>query len=236
MAKVNLKLVMPDSLRDITLGQYQEYNKILENNKDDENAGDFLNLKALEVFCGLKLKESYNLPIKHFHFALSRLEDCFKEDTPLQKTFTFRDSNGVEQEMGFIPKLDDMTAGEYMDLDGYIGDWNKMHKAMAILYRPIRIKSKKDYMIADYEGTETYAEVMKLMPVSYAIGALVFFYRLGIKLLNAIPQYLEREAERSSLSKEDLQKLGDGIRLYTPLLEETLYSLIAPPKFLYTKP
>ena len=37
-------------------------------------------------------------------------------------------------EYGFIPNLDDMSFGEYVDLDTYIGDWQNIHRAMAVLY------------------------------------------------------------------------------------------------------
>ena len=41
---------------------------------------------------------------------------------------------------GFHPSLDDLTLGEYVDLDTYVGDWNNIEKAMNVLYRPIEAK------------------------------------------------------------------------------------------------
>lgn len=235
MSKVKLNINIPQSLSDITLGQYQEYLKVVDINKDDEEAGDFLNLKALEIFCGLALKESYNLPVKHFHFALQHLEACFKEQTPLIHRFTFRDPNGVEQEMGFIPKLDDMTYGEYVDATKYVADWQKMHLAMAVLYRPVRIKHKESYAIEEYNGTDTYGWAMKEMPVSIAIGALLFFYRLAKKLMLSIPLYLQKHQEQLKMSNDDLQKFGDGIQASLLSLEETYLGSTMQQKFLYTK-
>ena len=234
--KVKLNISIPTELSQITLGQYQDYLKIVEQNKDDENAGDFLNLKAMEIFCGLDGKNAHHLPMKHFYFALESLERCFKEETPLIRTFTFRDPEGVEQEMGFIPKLDDMTYGEYVDLDKYVGDWQNMHKAMAVLFRPIRIKSKDSYVIDEYNGTETYAEAMKETPVNIAIGALVFFYRLGTKLCEHIIPYLSRQEELSKQQKLDLQKIGDGIQASMYYARETFLESIRSQRFLYTKP
>jgi len=235
MTKVKLNISIPTELAHITLGQYQDYLKVVEKNKDDENAGDFLNLKALEIFCGLELKDSYNLPLKHFNFALEQLEKCFSEETPLIREWKFRDPNGVEQLMGFIPKLDDMTIGEYMDLDKYISDWQQMHKAMAVLYRPIRVKHKDSYSIDEYSGTETYAQAMKSTPVSIAIGALVFFYRLGTKLCEYIIPYLAQVEGLSKKQKDDLQKIGAGIRLSMHSARETFLGSIKQQKFLYTK-
>jgi hypothetical protein len=57
--------------------------------------------------------------------------------------------DGVEY--GFIPNLDDMSFGEYVDLDTYLGDWQNIHRAMAVLYRPIREKRGERYNIVPYE-------------------------------------------------------------------------------------
>ncbi len=232
---MKLKIAIPENLSQITLGQYQEYMKVLETNKGDENADDFLNMKALEIFCGLNLSECHQLPIKNFFFALEHIERCFKEETPLIKSFSFKDPNGITQEMGFIPKLDDMSTGEYMDIDGYISDWSKMHRAMAVLYRPIRVKSGENYTIQQYEGTDTYCDAMKEMPIGIVFGAMVFFYRLGMKLLRNIPQYLERQKELSKTQKESLRKIGDGIHQSSLYAEATFSKLMKPQKFLYTK-
>ena len=45
------------------------------------------------------------------------LAEMFEQKPPLVKQFTMK---GVEY--GFIPKLEDMSFGEYVDLDTYIGD------------------------------------------------------------------------------------------------------------------
>ena len=235
MKQLKLKIEIPQTLNDITLGQYQEYLKVVEANKDDENAGDFLTLKALSIFCGIELKESYKIPVKHFYFALEHLEKCFKEETPLIREFTFRDPEGKEQLMGFIPKLDDMTIGEYVDLDKYITDWQTMHRAMAVLYRPIRVKHKESYVIDEYSGTEVYGEAMKETPVGIAIGAMLFFYRLGTKLSKLIIPYLAAQEEQLSLPKQDLLKIGAGIQASMSYVEETLYESMKQQKFLYTK-
>ena len=68
--------------------------------------------------------------------------------------------------LGFITDLDEISYGENKDVTGYINDWQTMHKAMAVLYRPIKISKKGKYIIQDYEGTREYAERMKKMPLS----------------------------------------------------------------------
>jgi len=108
-----------------------------------------------------------------------------------------------------------MSFGEYVDLDAFIGSWQDMHKAMAILFRPIRMRSKELYRVAEYEGEKTlddYAGAMKEIPVNIALGALVFFYRLGMKLVDGTMNYLESHPQLSSHFKDNLPNDGDGIR------------------------
>jgi len=44
------QVIVPDSLSEITLAQYQKFLKIQDNN-DDES---FLAIKMIEIFCGIK--------------------------------------------------------------------------------------------------------------------------------------------------------------------------------------
>jgi hypothetical protein len=65
-------------------------------------------------------------------FIVNTLTDMFDKKPALVKSFTL---NNVSY--GFHPQLDDLTLGEYIDLDTYIGDWENIEKAMAVLYRPV---------------------------------------------------------------------------------------------------
>ena len=224
MAEVlDLEIRVPTSLYHIPLDDYQRYMKVVEGvDTKSEEANDFLNLKALEIFCGLQLKESYKLPMVAFNAVLEQLAKCLSEDTPLVKRFTMRGIDGAQIEFGFNPNLKDMTFGEYVDLDTYLTDWKNAHKAMAVLYRPV-IGSKGDmYRIEDYEGSDKYADLLRYMPTSIVLGAMVFFYRLGMKLAKrSIASLMETMplTELSKAEKQSLQNGGIGISQYTLLLE-----------------
>ena len=130
---------IPKSLRGIKLKEYQKFLKVSEDNKDAEDP-EFLNLKMLEIFCGLTLKEAYNMKLSDFSFIINHLNEIFSEKTPLVHRFTMSDINGDQVEFGFIPKLDNISLGEFVDLDTYINNWEDMHKAMAVVYRPVTLK------------------------------------------------------------------------------------------------
>ena len=55
----------------------------------------------------------------------------------MQRTFEMTDKNNKTVKFGFMPKLDDISLGEFIDLDKYISDWQQMHKALSVLYRPV---------------------------------------------------------------------------------------------------
>ena len=234
MAVVELKLQVPQRLSAIKLRQYQEYLKIQENIKEEDDTANFLNSKSIQIFCGVSLKESYNLPIKMFNGVLHQLSKCFDEETPLIRKFSMTGTNDVTVEFGFIPDLDNMTFGEYVDLENFMSDWQTMHKAMAVLYRPIRFEKNDKYLIEDYKGDDTYWEVMKVAHVNVALGAMVFFYRLGKKLSKYTLLYLQQQAQKDSKGqKTDSETNGDGINQFTHLLEEQYQKLMKSQKFHY---
>lgn len=226
-----LKISIPKDLSGITLDQYQRYLAVAKNVEEENN--EFLNLKALEIFCGLTLKDSYNLPVSMFESVLERLTNVFEEKNDLVRRFKMTGSDNVTVEFGMIPNLDKISFGEYVDLEKYISDWSTMHKAMAVLYRPIISGNDQFYGIEPYEGSEKWAETMRDSPVPVALGALVFFYRLGIKLSKYTMNSLVEEAGTTSQQKQTLERNGAGISLFMDLVEEMSQELIPSPKYRY---
>ena len=234
MSKVELSLSVPKTLGDIKLSQYQEYVKVLEMNedaKDTEEGADFLNKKALEIFCGLELKDSYNVPLKTFMFALEHINTIFKAETPLKRHFKFKDINGKEQLMGFIPNLENMSFGEYVDANTYFNTWEDAHKLMAVLFRPVRMLSGERYKIEEYKGSSVYGEAMKEMPLDIVFGAKVFFYRLSMKLARGTLKSLEKNPELLDKSKGILPKDLDGIQAFMRSQEVMLEELMRRQRF-----
>ena len=211
---MKLEINVPDSLSEITLGQYQKFVKLYSGEVTEE----FLALKMLEIFCGVKLSDAYQLRFKDVDGVVELLTDTLNEKPQLVQRFKMK---GVEY--GFIPNLDDMSFGEYIDLDTYIGNWQEMHRAMAVLYRPIKNKHGERYNIVPYEVVN--AEMYKDMPLDAAISSVLFFYRLGIDLSRAMTNYLEEGKESRLVQYLSSDKNGDGINQYTHLLKGILDDL-----------
>jgi hypothetical protein len=135
------------------------------------------------------------------------------------------DPSGNTVKFGFIPKLDDITLGEFVDLDNYIGDWQQIHKAMAVLYRPITFQKGDLYLIEEYEGSDKYSEIMEDAPVNVALGAVVFFYRLGNVLSSYLLDSLTEQMMKDKEMVKDLEQNGVGINQYTQSLKEMSQNL-----------
>jgi hypothetical protein len=215
---MQVKITIPTSLNEITLEQYQRFVSIMENNPES----NFVQQKMIEIFCNVPLKLVDLMPLKDVNEIIETLDKMFSVDYKLKTIFKLGDTN-----FGFIPNLDDITLGEFSDLDNYFGKWDKMHNAMAVLYRPITDKSGDKYLIQDYNGSITYCDVMKQMPLDVVLGAMVFFYNLSNELLISSLNYLEMNPQvQAMIDKHNSDLSGDGIALSMLSLKEMLEDLM----------
>jgi hypothetical protein len=220
MAKKFIELEVPQTLNDITLEQYQKYMKVMDAHKDAEQTDEltnFLNMKLVEIFCNISLAEVDKISLRGFNKVLEILNNAFSEKPKLITRFKFE---GVD--MGFIPKLDDMSIGEYIDIETNIHDWSKMHIAMSVLYRPVNFKLGDKYTISPYEGKEEIQNIMKGMPMDVVLSSMLFFCDLGKLLLTAIPKYIPKNLTKENLQmlETHLAKNGDGINQFMHSLKE----------------
>jgi hypothetical protein len=128
------------------------------------------------------------------------------------------------QTFGFIPSIEDISFGEYVDLDNYMADTLNLHNTMAVLYRPITQRAGKRYDIEPYESAEKYSDLMKQAPMDVVLGATLFFYRLGNDLLTATMNSLEKQ-KMSTPQSHNSEGSGDGTPHSTTLLKEMSQSL-----------
>ena len=161
---MRVKVTIPNNLSEITLRQYQKFLKIQEQNENES----FLASKMMEIFCGIKLGDAMKMRATDVNRITSILADMFEQKPSLVQKFKM---NGIEY--GFIPNLDNMSLGEYVDLDNYLSKWESMEYAMAVLYRPITNKLKDKYTIEEYKAKDQ--DIMKDMPMNAVISSMLFF-------------------------------------------------------------
>jgi len=204
---MKVDIYIPEKLSDITLEQYQKFAKL--NTEENQNS-NFLLHKMVEIFCRLDLKDIARIKYQYVNSIVSDLNNIFNAKTELIQTFKLK---GIEY--GFIPKLDDITLGEYIDLDNNISDWETMHKAMAVLYRPITLQKGDRYQIEEYTAKEDN-EKFKDMPLDVVMGSLVFFWSLSSELLQTTLKYLAKETEGNLTiqQRQALEESGIGINQF----------------------
>lgn len=233
---MQLELTVPTSLNEIPLVNYQEFIKMREKTNDDE----FMAQKMIEIFCGIKLKEVVNLKMTEVNKLILHFNELFSYTPKLIPTFKIG-----ELEFGFITNLEDISFGEYVDLESNLKSWETYHKAMAVMYRPIKrkakskVKGQETYEIQQYTGADEFAELMKYAPLDVVLGSSVFFWSLGNELLLATMDYLENEIKTNKNLSQTLAKQlnlpsdGDGINQYMQSLKETSLSLTKLPEWDY---
>ena len=207
---MKFEINIPENLNEITLGQYQELLRL-----EEPTDGDIVRILLDIDLKGLgTIKDS----------------DVDKYSERLTKLFDNKPSHSLKFNLqgvtfGFLPNIDEITYGENKDVTSYLNDWQTMHKAMSVLYRPITNKIGNKYLLEPYGGTHKHSELMKQMPLGVVFGAMVFFWTLTNDLLKAIPNYLQKEAQKELMSGQISVENGEAIRKYTHLLRETLEDL-----------
>ena len=213
--KIDIKI--PETLNEIHLKQYQKFDKLIKDNE----ASEFVNQKTIEIFCNIDLKDVARIRLADTEELLAHLNNLLNVKPKLITTFKLGN-----YEFGFIPKLEDMTSGEYIDLENYLSDVATFHKAMAVLFRPIKTKVKDLYTIEEYQSSEVYAEFLQYMPLDVVLGCLVFFSTLTNDCVNGLMDFIHSEVEHSETAKKLLEKNGVGISQSTEQLKETFYDLL----------
>ena len=230
MIKEKVKIVVPNSLAEVTLGQYQNYLKSVEKLNPEKDA-KLINKKLIEHFCGINEDLVDKVAYRDVAKVVNVISSAFEKEYELVQLFKL-----LDVPMGFIPKLDDMSLGEYVDVENFLGDWQNMHRAMAVLYRPVNFRKKERYTIADYSPSDEISHLMKEMPLNVVMGCMVFFYRLGMELSQATLTYIRKTVKKDTTSdlKEALEKNGDGINQFMHSLEEMSENLTKLQNFRYT--
>jgi len=168
-------------------------------------------LKVVKLFSDIPTKLIKQLSVQDVALVMKRLTDLQTEqNTTLNKIIEI---DGVEY--GFHPDLEEITLGEYADIETYIklGIDKYLPELCAILFRPVIEKKNNIYTIEAYNGNiKIRSEIFKKMPAEQVQNMLVFFWTFVNKLFQILPSYLmQRTEEMSTQSQAKVsQKSGVG--------------------------
>ena len=183
-----VKLRIPNEWSDITIGIYQEYVKIQESKASEKNKV----IRSLALLCNTSpfvvKKMAYTDLLDIMNIIKGMIDTEPKEDD-FVKVFTFSDI-----EFGFVPNLNKLTTGEYIDLESYCKNpIENLHIIMSILYRKVTNKVNDRYAIEPYNPDEFKEELFKDCPMNIALSSLGFFLTLGERLAMTSLRYLEKQ-------------------------------------------
>lgn len=216
-----MKLIVPSTLEEISLSKYQRYLKEFEYSKSQKSQETYLALKMLEIFCEITEDQAKQIDSDSANKVVNIIVGLLSQEQKLVESFQI---GGIE--FGWIPKLDSLSFGEFLDLNNNIDNWENMVTAMAVLYRPVIARDKDGkYLIEKYEG-DKYHELLKDIPMNVVLGATVFFWNLGLDLVNSTLNSLEKEMSKmSTRQRASFQKNGDGLLHSLNSLRTTLQEL-----------
>jgi|TARA_B110000908_G_scaffold167520_1_gene220610 hypothetical protein len=195
---MEVKIQIPTTLNEITLGQYQEFSKL-----DSKKESDVL-LKMVEIFCKVPVEVVRSMKANDIKDICEVINKMFDVEHQLINRFQLGG-----QDFGFIPDLENISFGEYVDLDTFIGDTDNLHRAMNVLFRPIDLKQSSRYTLKDYDPDTN--ESAKNYPLDACFGAMVFFYALGKDLSIAILNSSSKQNEENLAQYLGSLQNGDGI-------------------------
>jgi len=208
-----MKILIPTSLEDVTIEQFIKYNRITKLEEVDD---EVIMVSIIANFCDLSVEDVLKIPIKDMKEIAQQIVDVLNTEP--------RDIQ-IYKDLGRIPNFDKISAGEYIDLDKYFTDPENYHRAMAVLYRPIKKKLGSKYILEDYKGSDDTCESMLKLPLELLLSSMVFFSNLNSELLKATRDFLQQPTAETDLLEKHLAENGGGINQFTQLLEETILIL-----------
>jgi hypothetical protein len=190
--KHSIEITMPESWADITLRQYLDLSKELENYKDDEEAQTAILLYKL---CGIEPGLLNNISRESYNVLKNDLAKFMNiTEMPLQRKILV---NGIEY--GFEPNLSKIAYGAYADISKYdtIQIDDNWAKIMSILYRPIDKTNTSYYSVKSYDG-KIDDELFLNVPMDIHFGCLFFFVNLSTDLLVSTLNSLKETGEEET--------------------------------------
>jgi hypothetical protein len=183
--KINVNIAA--NAQGISLGKYIDY----------QNAVD--KVEQVRIITG---KTTTSIRLLHSHVIdeiIMRFEAAIKVGS---NNFERKVDTGLYH-LGFIPNLQEMTFGEYIDLDTACTDLYKNEtlngdaalKMMCILYRPVKVTIGKYYDIDKYNPNDVrkYIDAVKQLSLDHVFSVLLFFSSLEIELYSSSLEYLAKE-------------------------------------------
>ena len=213
-----MKIQVPTHINDITLEQYQRFALINTEEQDKE----FFMFKTIEIFCGVDIALVSKMRLSDAESISNEVLEVLQQNVPFTNKFEL---DGVKY--GFIPDLQAISLGEFIDLEEGLSKDKDFHKAASVMFRPIVKEFGELYTIDGYEASTEMHHIMKQAPVGVISAAIVFFYNIAKELLKASQDFSSQEKAEAMtiLEKLNSQRNTGGLTLSTLYAEAMLQSI-----------
>jgi len=186
---------IPTAWNEVSIGQYSKLMTVIEQIDDISEIEAVI--RTLTALIGISSSQLSKVPVR-------QLKEAYAELGTLTSTMPNNELKKVIEikgkEYGFIPDFDNLTMGEFADLDTYLQDsWSNLDKILAVLYRPVTGRKKDKYLVEHYslddikERRELFRDNMS---IDTAYGSIVFFYTIGSELTDTMLCSLSLEVEK----------------------------------------
>tara|TARA_R110001606_G_scaffold263352_1_gene412015 strand:+ start:42 stop:686 length:645 start_codon:yes stop_codon:yes gene_type:complete len=190
---------LPTSWDEVSVGQYTSL--MIAVDKEDSTEIELM-IKSLEALADIPGGLLTKAPIKMLREAYKQLGELTSIN-PNNELSRVIEIGGIEY--GFIPDFDELSLGEFVDLDNYLQDgFNNLDKVFAVLYRPVLERDGIKYTIEDYDLKDIIKRrklFRERMSIDTVYAALVFFCNIGKKHTESMLSYLEEEIKSLSITK-----------------------------------
>ena len=182
---------LPTSWDEVSVAQYSKLMLAIEKEGTTEIE---LMIKSLEALVGIDGGILTKVPIKMLREAYKQLGEL-TSNMPSNELSRVVEIDGIEY--GIIPDFNELTLGEFVDLDNYLQDnYNNLNKIFAVLYRPVIERDGNNYNIEPY-SLKNISDRRELfnnrLSIDTVYGALVFFCSIGSKHIESTLYSLEEE-------------------------------------------
>ena len=198
-----MKVKIPQDLNEISLGQMMELTRVDKLEIEDLDKAKMIIKLLVE---NVNDENIDRVKVADLLVMYRKLCEMTNEQIQLMKFVSLEG-----KKYGFNPDLNNISTGEFMDIDTLCKDLDKnLHLIMAILYREVSTEGEGKYLIKPYGANiEARARMFKeKMPASVAQSCLVFFYNLGSEYLKSTLESLQEDQTQSQ--QQDLERSGVG--------------------------
>jgi len=200
---------IPVKWDEVSIKQYQELMVVAEN----EDLSDIeIMVRSVAALTGAEVEHLTKAPIKHLRDVYSTLS-ILTSEMPNNELRRVIEIEGIEY--GFIPDMNDLTFGEFVDLDTWLQDgYKNLVDILVVLYRPVVKRKGERYIIEEYDTSTTIDRASifsKSMSIDSVYGAIVFFCDTGSKLIETTQCYLEMQRKKTNYMEQTEQSRSQAI-------------------------